>query len=576
MKFLKILLGLFLMIVGVLNAQNAPTLYNIPEYKQICFNNSLISTKQPVFLISYNNGPYNAIQVEINDKADFTGTAVTQNFTGTYSAGVKVHIAFTNDFSPVAGTTYYVRIKISTNGGSSWGNWTSQNHSFTYKDEGLTEWQQTTQKQFQEASISAALEAKADGSVSFASFTPANPFTNPSFETGAGWNVIRSGNWYSAGLSTGDGVGSMPTNGDKCINLYPSNPGSYGYFSGDYVGVTQQVDLTGLKQFTVDIAAWHSVPRFLTQDNHTHMQLRVIIGNAGTINDKSGTTLSPTFNCLATGGNTASWSKQTFDVSAYQGIYVVKIISFVIYATSGTNDEDNFYLDNIYSATEAPIAGTLSSPAVYLNSFYNASGWDKLKWSQTLNSGNIVLKIQKNNGGSWEDIAGYDNISAAGNGLQEFDISALGQESQLRLFATLTNASTPPVLYDWSLSAKIDCYAPILNVVADKAAACKGETIMLASNPDGGDLCNGNWLYSWFDGNKYWNGAAFAADEAIADVSYQDITITNFTASTTYKATVSCSLLSDCKAEKAVSVTLLDPPSIKQQPAALTLCPGEK
>ncbi|MBP7496647.1 MAG: immunoglobulin domain-containing protein [Bacteroidales bacterium] len=35
-------------------------------------------------------------------------------------------------------------------------------------------------------------------------------------------------------------------------------------------------------------------------------------------------------------------------------------------------------------------------------------------------------------------------------------------------------------------------------------------------------------------------------------------------------------MLSDCKAEKAVSVTLLDPPSIKQQPAALTLCPGEK
>jgi hypothetical protein len=134
----------------------APYLYPSDGVNQIAFNNIKQNTTTPTFRVSAtHSGSFNRFQIELNTASGFTGTAYTQTFSGTYSSGTPYNL-IANNLSPslptTDGVTYYVRVRASDDGGSSWGQWSTANHpvwTFTYKSaDELPDWFQTTDAQF--------------------------------------------------------------------------------------------------------------------------------------------------------------------------------------------------------------------------------------------------------------------------------------------------------------------------------------------------------------------------------------------------------------------------------------------
>lgn len=349
----------------------------------------------------------------------------------------------------VENETYYVRVKGANTA------WSLDTFSFTYASASDLKWFQTAKPQFGTDKLEDLAIFEADDRVSLIDGAPiAGMLSNPSFETGTSWTVIQSfpSGVYEAVQSNGNGVGSMPTNGSQTRMLRPKDPGNLGYFNGDYVGITQAIDLTGVDEITMDIAAWHFTPLFVTAYTGSLMQLRVIIGAAGTGGDNSGTVLG-TFNNPTASLGVQSWTNTTFDVSAYSGNYVLKIVSFVQIATSSTNDEARFYIDNIRTGTGSTNTGKLTSTPINLASFQDGETWNQLVWDQKRNNGTLNFSIEKFDGSSWSAISGLTNISELTDGAHSYDISAAGSESVIRVVGDFVR-NGPPELYSFGISTK--------------------------------------------------------------------------------------------------------------------------
>ena len=106
--------------------------------------------------------------------------------------------------------------------------------------------------------------------------------------------------------------------------------------------------------------------------------------------------------------------------------------------------------------------------------------------------------------------------------------------------------------------------SPTLTVKANNSAVeyieCpRGGTLELnlTANATGGENCTGNWEYSWFNGNKYWDGTAFNSLIAKWNESYENI---SFTATDTaiYTVTVRCDSMAACSnSNSSVKVVIL-------------------
>lgn len=131
--------------------------YNTGSSSQLAFNNSYINTVTPIFRVSAtHDDSFDAFEIEINTEPDFEGTSYTQIFTGAYTSGTQYDLEC-NDLSSALPTTndvtYYVRARASEDGGTEWGNWSSETYSFTYKNDGDVEWYQKEEEQFESGTL---------------------------------------------------------------------------------------------------------------------------------------------------------------------------------------------------------------------------------------------------------------------------------------------------------------------------------------------------------------------------------------------------------------------------------------
>ncbi len=118
------------------------------------------ASEKPKFTIKSNTS-FNAIQIELNTLANFSGTAITSTISNgtTYNANTSYDF-WTTTALPAGDRTYFVRARLSTDGGSTWGVWSTQLWPYSfyattpYPKEG---WYYTTQEQFQSGVVQESL-----------------------------------------------------------------------------------------------------------------------------------------------------------------------------------------------------------------------------------------------------------------------------------------------------------------------------------------------------------------------------------------------------------------------------------
>lgn len=450
------------------NVTGTPLFYNSGGSEQLTFNNSRLNDDTPTFRLSHSLNSANRYQIQVSANSAFT-TPLEQTYSGTYAIGTQANFNFTASAGQlVNGTTYYVRARTSGDGGGLYSSWSTETYSFTYDTANtLPYWFQTTQEQLATATHSGT-QANSSGNIVATTGSGTNPILNPSFEG----NVT---NWSSTSsfATTFKNVSSteFSTVGSSSLKMYNISPDVYGYQSGDYITTYQTVNLTGVANISMDL-------KYVGQGTII-AQFRAVVSDTGQASGITGTQIgswTPTSNSATTSLN--------IDISGYgfTGSKVIKLIYYITAGEAGTFNQKNLYVDNVV-ATSAP-TGTATSTPILLASVLGASKYNAVQWTQTLNGGTASLKIQQYNGTTWEDVSGYTNITATGDGLKSFSLSSMTAYSQIRVAATLSgNASV--ALNDWSITTALPCTATITSV-SNPIAICSGATTNLsavANNP---------------------------------------------------------------------------------------------
>lgn len=407
--------------------------HNYGGTEQLAFNNSRVATTTPTFRLSHSAYSANAYEVQINTSPTFTGTGFTQEFTVANPLNTETNLTFNNGFAPTEGTTYYVRARVKGEA-EVWSNYTTDTYSFTYSSSQTTpEWFQATGAQFG-TDILNGVSTHASGGV--ITNPGGNRIVNGSFESGVnGWTISKPA-WYT--------VASEPygnTHGANSLNIYNTNPGSTGNFSGDNAGAYQTVDMTGVHTLNIDFGYEAS------GGSNLNVNFEVYISETSQTSLRVGTKVldwRPT--STLTTGNPFSVDLRSY---GFTGNKLLKIVAY--HAISSTDyAERYFYIDDV-QLLFSPV-GTITSTPIQLESVMGATAYEGITWDQTLNGGNLDLKVQGSaNGVSFSDIPGYTNISEAGDGIKSFDLSGMETPpAHIRVIGTLDGEGVH--LHNWSAS----------------------------------------------------------------------------------------------------------------------------
>ena len=483
----------------------ASTFYNTGGTDQLAFNNSRLNDDTPTFRISHGINAATNYQINIQDNPTFTGAGetYTQNFTGSFAQNTEANFIISSTAGLLtAGKTYYVRARTSGDSASTYSAWSTALHSFTYAPAAASpHWFQTTQAQLTTATTSGVT---ANGSNDLALTNIGGDIAvNGSFESGlSGWTTIKP-SWYTVAAEPyGNTVGA------NALNIYNSNPGSFGHFSGDTAGVYQNVNMTGVASISLDLG-YESTP-----GSNLNVNIEVYISDTSDTN-------------LRTGQQILNWrpainvtTNNTFlvDVSSY-GFTGNKLLKIVTYLSIPSTDyiERYFYIDNVQVL--ASPSGTATSTPFALASVQGAAKYETLEWNQTLNAGTVSMKLQSSsNGTTWTDVAGYTNITYTGDGLKTHDITGVTSSAYLRAIATLSGV-VGVAINDWALYAKQPCESTIASATPASSSICSNTTTTItavATNP--ADTIR--WYAAASGGSILATGATFTTPNLTTTTSY--------------------------------------------------------
>ncbi len=232
---------------GAVVAPSAPTLYNDDGgSNQIAFNNIRENDTSPIIRASATHDTtFNTFFVEFNTASDFSGTAYTETFSGTYSSGTAYNLQTTGSLNLPSndGVTYYVRVKASDDGGTDYGDWSTTlaccgTWTYTYTSSaGDSEWLQTTDEQFDTGTMVSTQTSGSD------SVEIVGSETTIYLTSGTTWNVPADWN------SSNNTIRAIGAGGDGGLSTASSNSGGGGG-GGEYRAAT---NVTLTPSSTVDI-----------------------------------------------------------------------------------------------------------------------------------------------------------------------------------------------------------------------------------------------------------------------------------------------------------------------------------
>jgi hypothetical protein len=384
----------------------------------------------------------------------------------------------------VDGTTYYARARA--NVGGSLTAWTPDTFSFTYRPTEDIQWYQTMAPQFMTGELDNITIGFTPDKITLtdpAAGGGGNPFTDPSFETGAGWSTSASYAVYETYRTTNDNGTNGRTHGSYVLKYAEDDNSWQSFVNGEYNNASQQVDLTGVTNIVFDITHWRNTQSNIYQCGvgracKVVWSFKVIIGDAGTSNNNSGTEVYNWTPTTAEFGVTNN-NNVNVDISSF-GFTGTKTVKFARVVTNGGGVwycDDKYYLDNIRTEYNAPVVGTIVSTPITLSSFHNAANWKYLFWEQIRNNGTVELTVQKFEGGTWQDISNLTNITNTADGLHFVDISAHAMNaSMIRLKATLTKNGIPD-MFNWGVTAEELSPLPV-NLLSFQAE-CNNQDIVL-------------------------------------------------------------------------------------------------
>ncbi len=416
--------------------QPTVSFYNTGSSSQLAFNNSYIFDNTPTFRVSgTHTSSFNRFQVEINTASDFSGTAYTQTFSGTYSSGTQYDLecnSLSSSLPTTNGVTYYVRVKASDDGGSSYGPWSSETYSFTYKSSGEVDWMQTTTAQFGTASLT-MLQATS------------NYIYMP----------VTSSTFYGETTSTGSNE-----NGDDYIIIQKIN-------------ATSSFQLASLSVYFRSLGSTNKFVLALYDDDGTAGApgTRLAYTSEQTASSTGWKTVVPTstptlsagyyyiaytsddyylkINYIGTGGIGGGYTSRTYDGTLPSSCPSI---------TSGS------YTYAMYLTTAVP-TGEALSPSICFSSYIGASAWDQVTWSETETNGNVKLQVWYDNSGT-PTIIGDGIISGNSSGIASspIDISGLNTTTYAKLYlkAILTPSGGSPLLNDWKVTCSFS--QPLITV----------------------------------------------------------------------------------------------------------------
>lgn len=442
-----------------------PVFHNMGGNQQIVFDNARYNSDQPIFRVSHPGASTaTSYQIEMNTSADFTGTSILQTYTGSYPAQTPANFNFSNAENQLVNqTTYYVRARI--NIGSGYGFWSAKLHSYTYDTgKAFPNWFQTTTPQFLTDALNGTATMNDFTTVSVAANGGgANVFTDPSFETGQSWSTKSSYAVYQTSLTSNANGTNGITNGSMCVK-FAEDDYSWQYFlNGEYNNVSQDVDLTGVGEIKFDLAHWRN-----TQGStyacgtgracKVVWSFKVIIGNAGTSNDNSGTEVYTWTPTTAEFGVTNRLN-ETIDLSAF-GFTGLKTVKFSRVVTNGGGswyDDDKYYLDNIRTGVGSlQTSGTIISTPIRLASVQGAVGYKELVWDQELAGGSVRFDVQNYNTvtSMWETVNGFSGIQdLTSNGEKSFNLQSANFPAydSIRVVGYLHGNAGGLKLNDWAI-----------------------------------------------------------------------------------------------------------------------------
>ncbi|MBN2778236.1 MAG: hypothetical protein JXR36_11370 [Bacteroidales bacterium] len=398
-----------------------PQLFNIGSSSQIAFNNTLINDNTPTFRASATHpSTFDRFQIEINTASDFSGTAFTQTFSSTYSSGTEYDLecsSLSTALPTTNGVTYYVRVRASDDSGSSWGSWSTETYSFTYKSSGDVDWFQTEIEQFNTGTIVAA------GDEDYG-----NTGSAGSYNTGwAGYVAYIPVNITSAGTLSTLNIYLGNVSGTVRMALYNS--------SNSKIAETNAVTaVNGLNEITPtttpDIAAGSYYLAFQVSSSSTYVYR----------------------NSTGTGEVDEYWS---YTYGAFPSSLNL----------SGSSD-GLYLLMNLTLTNNA----TTTSPAIQYASFNGASGWDELSWTAS-GTGTVEVGVYSDASCSTEIIAPTST--------SPIDLSSVNTTTYPTLYLQATLSGASPSLDDWKVTCNFgldldsEAEAPTTQVAAANIASIK-------------------------------------------------------------------------------------------------------
>lgn len=433
----------------------SPTLLNLAADPTLStsFAHRRGASIRPKFTIS-SSSSFNAVQIEMNQLANFTGPALvsTINDGTSYNGTTPYDFWTTEDLT--GDRTYFVRARLSNDGGATWGNWTTQLWPYSYypatpyEKEG---WYFTAQEQFQLGTVNETnynfLSIQNNGTsypdddffrVNQGSFDLTVSANGDQYLTegssnfsGASNNYITVGSYYLSGSQRQDYHGFRFTNFPvpNGANILSSNLRVYSHHTGGEPAPNNSnplyLELVGVNQ--ANASAWADNTNTATGGPRWRVRRSITI--------PWNITASWTDLALMTSPDISSIIEDIVGIPGYvDGNAIAVIVDYTGGAHSSQNRHRYFSTGRRNTIYRPSIAGTFTN-------FYNtvrfpnvnraiygpdAAAWDELRVTDnTVGCGTCYVEYRIHDAGTNAVLAGPFLRPSGMSGAQYFDISGV-------------------------------------------------------------------------------------------------------------------------------------------------------